>query len=224
MAIKLHLWLDEIQSSLLCMIEKTRTMVDSSFQALLECDSSVAGDLLVMEEEVNALQVEIDEQCTRLLALQHPVAHDLRLIIAVMKITSDLERIADQSISLVKHARRLCEFPDVKPLTDIPKMAEMVQAMVVDTLKALAANDAVQAREILIRDDEVDAFKEQIIQNLIKYMVVYPNAVKACLQLVLAARNLERIADHATNIAEDIVYIVECKDVRHHAEFYPRAI
>src|SRR5262245_31834438 len=113
MAFFLQLWIHKIQATLLQMIETTKTMIEASFEALLECDSSGIDELLTNEEEVNALQLKIDEQCSRLLALQHPVAHDLRFIIAAMKITSDLERIADQSISLIKHARRLCEYPDV---------------------------------------------------------------------------------------------------------------
>jgi phosphate transport system protein len=210
--------LDLLKQQLLKMATKAEEMIHHSVQALVQRDLGIAADIPEQENDVNRLQLEIDEQCFRLLALRQPMAHDLRFIIAAMKISSDLERIADQSVNIMEHTEVLLEFPLLKPLIDIPKIAEITKGMVRDALDSWVEGDAPKARQIVLRDDEVDGLKNQIYRELLTYMISDPRTIQVGLRLILVARNLERIADHATNIAEDVVYMVEAKDIRHHAE------
>lgn len=210
--------LDELKQQILLMGAKAESMIHESVQALVMRDRSMYANISQLEAEVNRLQVEIDDRCFKLLALRQPMAHDLRFIISAMKIDSDLERIADQSINITQNTDILLQYPEVKPLIDIPRMADIAKGMLRDALDALVEGDAPRARAIVLRDDEVDGLKDQVIRELLTYMISDPKTIKPGLQLVLVARNLERIADHATNIAEDVVYMVEAKDIRHHAE------
>jgi phosphate transport system protein len=210
--------LDLLKQQLLKMATKAEEMIHHSVQALVQRDLGIAADIPEQENDVNRLQLEIDEQCFRLLALRQPMAHDLRFIIAAMKISSDLERIEDQSVNIMEHTEVLLEFPLLKPLIDIPKIAEITKGMVRDALDSWVEGDAPKARQIVLRDDEVDGLKNQIYRELLTYMISDPRTIQVGLRLILVARNLERIADHATNIAEDVVYMVEAKDIRHHAE------
>jgi phosphate transport system protein len=210
--------LDTLKQTLLRMAGKAEEMIRMSVHALVERDLSLADDLSPMEQEVNRLQLEVDDRAFKLLALQQPMAHDLRLIIAAMKISVDLERIGDQAVNIYGNTRILLQFPLLKPLIDIPKMAEIAEEMLRDSLDAFVDSDAVKARKVVTRDDEVDALKEQVFRELLTYMISDPRTIQVGLQLILVARHLERIADHATNIAEDVVYLVEAKDIRHHAE------
>jgi len=210
--------LDTLKQQILRMGGKAEAMIQSSVQALVKRDLSVADNLSQLEEEVNSLQVEIDDQCFKALALRQPMAHDLRFIIAAMKISADLERIGDQAVNIIENTKILLEFPELKPLIDIPQMAEISKGMVRDSLDALVEGDAAKAREIVLRDDKVDALKNQVFREVLTYMISDPRTIQVGLQLILVARHLERVADHATNIAEDVVYMVEAKDIRHHAE------
>ncbi|HSP07539.1 MAG TPA: phosphate signaling complex protein PhoU [Acidobacteriota bacterium] len=210
--------LDLLKQQLLKMGAKAESMIHTSIQALVQRDLSVASNIPQLEEEVNRLQLDIDDQCFKLLALRQPMAHDLRSIISAMKISSDLERIADQSVNILEHTEVLLQHPQLKPLIDIPQMAEIAKTMVHDALDSLVESDAPKARELVLRDDQVDALKDQVFREVITYMISDPRTIQVGLQLILVARNLERIADHATNIAEDVVYMVEAKDIRHHAE------
>jgi len=210
--------LDSLKQEILKMGAKAETMIQHSIQALVLRDRSHSRDVPELESEVNQLQLSIDDRCSKLLALRQPMAHDLRFIIAAMKIDSDLERIADQAVNITEHTEVLLQFPEVKPLIDIPRMAEIASEMLRDALDAFVEQDAATAREIVLRDDEVDGLKDQVIRELLTYMISDPKTIKPGLQLVLIARNLERIADHATNISEDVVYMVEAKDIRHHSE------
>jgi phosphate transport system protein len=164
------------------------------------------------------MQIEIDDRCLRLLALQQPMASDLRLITAAMKINADLERIGDQAVNIAEQAVRLLAHPPLKPLTDIPRMAEIAERMTRESLDAFVRKDAQLARSILARDDEVDQLKDQVFRVLLTYMMADPGTIERALGLILISRHLERIADHATNIAEDVIFVVEAKDVRHHHE------
>jgi phosphate transport system protein len=210
--------LDTLKQTLLRMAGKAEAMIHISVHALVQRDLGLADDLQAMEQEVNRLQVEIDDRAFKLLALQQPMAHDLRLIIAAMKISVDLERIGDQAINIYESTKVLLQFPLLKPLIDIPKMADIAEQMLRDSLDAFVDSDAAKARAVVTRDDEVDALKEQVFRELLTYMISDPRTIQVGLQLILVARHLERIADHATNIAEDVVYLVEAKDIRHHAE------
>jgi len=210
--------LDVLKQTLLRMAGKAEAMIHMSVQALVQRDIALATDLLSQETEVNRLQLEIDNRAFKLLALQQPMAHDLRLIISAMKISVDLERIGDQAVNILENTKTLLQFPLLKPLIDIPKMAEIAKEMLRDSLDAFVDSDAGKARVVVTRDDEVDALKNQVFRELLTYMISDPLTIQVGLQLILVARHLERIADHATNIAEDVVYLVEAKDIRHHAE------
>jgi phosphate transport system protein len=210
--------LERLKQTLLKMAAKSEAMIDSSIQALVQRDLGLADEIVDQEEDVNRLQLEIDDRCFKLLALRQPMAHDLRFVIAAMKISSDLERIADQAVNIWENTKELLNFPELKPLIDIPRMAEISKGMVRESLDAFVESDAAKAREIVLRDDEVDALKDQVFRELLTYMISDPKTIQVALQLILVARHLERIADHATNICEDVVYLVEAKDIRHHAE------
>lgn len=207
-----------LRSLLLHMGSKAEAMLERSLRSLLTGEMSEVQIVRIWETEVNTLQLQIDERCAMLLALRQPVAQDLRFIIAAIKVSSDLERIADQSISITNHAWAISDFPELHQFVDMKKMADLASKMVHDALLALENGDARLARDVLVQDDAVDDLKDQMIQELIEFMIARPKMTKQALQLVLAARNIERIADHGTNIAEDVVYFVESKDVRHHSE------
>jgi phosphate transport system protein len=210
--------LSTLKQQLLKMAAKAETMIHLSMQALVQRDKSLAAELPELEEDVNKLQLEVDDRCFKLLALRQPMAHDLRFIVAAGKISSDLERIGDLTINIFENTRVLLEFPELKPLIDIPKMADLSRQMVRDSLDAFVEEDANKARVTVMRDDEVDSLKNQVFREVLTYMISDPQTIQVGMQLILVSRHLERIADHATNIAEDVVYLVEAKDIRHHAE------
>ena len=192
--------------------------VHQAIVALMERREDAAERVIAGDREVNDLQIEIDDRCIKLLALQQPMATDLRLITAAMTINADLERIGDQAVNIAETALRLLPQPPLKPLIDIPRMAENAEAMTRDALDAFVRKDAALARRVLARDDEVDQLKDQVFRVLLTYMMADPGTIERALGLILISRNLERIADHATNVAEDVIFLVEAKDVRHHHE------
>jgi phosphate transport system protein len=210
--------LDGLKQQLLKMAAKAETMIHLSMQALVQRDLSLDAELAELEDDVNKLQLDVDDRCFKLLALRQPMAHDLRFIIAAGKISSDLERIGDLTINIHENTKVLLQFPELKPLIDIPKMADLSRQMVRDSLDAFVEEDAVKARNTVMRDDEVDSLKNQVFREVLTYMISDPQTIQVGMQLILVSRHLERIADHATNIAEDVVYLVEAKDIRHHAE------
>jgi phosphate transport system protein len=188
-----------------------------SMGALDVAETIAAGDGVV-----NELQIEVDDRCLKLLALQQPMAVDLRLITVAMKINADLERIGDQAVNIAENVVKILPQPPLKPLIDIPRMAQITESMTRDSLDAFVKKDVALARKVLQRDDEVDALKDQVFRVLLTYMMADPGTIERALALILISRNLERIADHATNIAEDVIFLVEAKDVRHrHEEAIP---
>lgn len=209
--------LEEIKKKLVQMAGLAEMLVGRSVQILVERNSALAEEVWPTEEEVNRKQVEIDENCLRLLALHQPMAVDLRFLVSTLRITGDLERIADQAINITEAAQVLIEKPEVKPLIDIPKMATLASGMVKDGLDAFVQKNTQLAREVLSRDDQVDAYKDQIFRELLTYMLSDPKTIERGIELILISRHIERIADHATNIAEDAIYYTEGRDVRHHA-------
>lgn len=210
--------LESLMERLLAMASVAEKMIHCSIQALVQRDASVAEKIPEMEAEVNHFELEIDSHANRLLCLQQPMAHDLRFIIASMKIGNDLERIGDQAVNITENVQTLLQQPELNPLIDIPHMAEIVKEMVRDSLNAFITSDAKEARAVILRDDAVDALKDQVLRVVLTYMISDPKTIPIGLQLILISRHLERVADHATNIAEDVVYLVEGKDIRHHAE------
>ncbi len=194
------------------MVEKA---ISDSIKTLVERNSALAIETIDNDHKVNALEVEIDEECIRLIALRQPRAGDLRLITTAMKITTDLERIGDLAVDISERALELNEEPQLKPYIDIPRMAEIAQGMVRDTLDAFVKRDAALARDVLTRDDMVDQLNYQVFNELLFFMIQDPKTVSRAVKITYVSKYLERIADHATNIAEMVVYLVEGKIIRH---------
>ena len=209
--------LQALRNQLLTMGGLVEERVHRAVQALIHRREEDARRIIASDKEVNDLQMDIDDRCLRLLATQTPLAIDLRLITSAMKINADLERVGDQAVNIAESALALIPQPPLKPLIDIPRMAQIAEKMIRDALDAFVRHDAGLARDVLRRDDEVDELKDQVFRELLTYMMADPGTIQRALSLVLISRNLERIADHATNIAEDVIFIAEARDVRHHA-------
>jgi phosphate transport system protein len=207
-----------LRNRLLGMGAMVEERVHQAVLALMERNPESAERIIAGDEEVNDLQIEVDDRCLKLLALQQPMASDLRLITAAMKINADLERIGDQAVNIAENSLKMMNAPPLKPIIDLPRMAEIAEGMTRDSLDAFVRKDSALARSVLARDDEVDQLKDHIFRVLLTYMMADPGTIERALSLILVSRNLERIADHATNIAEDVVFVVEAKDVRHHHE------
>lgn len=210
--------LNLLKEKLITMAGLTESNIQLSIKILVERDENSHSLISQQEQKINALQVEIDDSCLKLLALHQPVAFDLRFIASAMRINAELERIGDQAVNITQSALELIKQPLLKPLVDIPKMADLVQSMVKDSLDSFVKQDSKLARDILKRDDQIDNYKEQIFRELLTFMLQDPTTISRALQLILISRHLERIADHSTNIAEDVVYLVEGIDIRHHSE------
>jgi phosphate transport system protein len=209
--------LQALRNQLLTMGALVEDRVHRAIHALVERREEQARRVSETDKEINDLQIDIDDRCLKLLALQTPLAADLRLITSAMKINADLERVGDQAVNIAENVLQLLPHPPLKPLIDIPRMAEIAERMVRDALDSFVKGDAELARDVLRRDDEVDALKDTLFRELLTYMMADPGTIPRALALILVSRNLERIADHATNIAEDVIFIAEAKDVRHHA-------
>ena len=213
--------LQALKNRLLNMGALVEERVHDATHALIDRRLDTAERIIASDQDVNDLQIEIDDRCLRLLALQQPMASDLRLITAAMKINADLERIGDQAVNIAEQVVRILAHPPLKPIIDLPRMAEISERMTRESLDAFVRKDAKLARAILARDDEVDQLKDQVFRVLLTYMMADPGTIERALGLILISRHLERIADHATNIAEDVIFVVEAKDVRHHHEERP---
>jgi phosphate transport system protein len=210
--------LKELKEKLLYMSKIVEEMIDLAICGLIERNRDLAQEVFKREEEINMLHIEVDELCIKLIALYQPTAKDLRAITAAMKINSELERIADQSVNISENTDIYLNYPQLKPLIDTPRMADIAKQMVRDSLEAFVNKDVKLARSVLERDDEVDDLKDQIFRELLTYMMSEPTTIQRALCLVLISRNIERIADHATNICEDVIFMALGKDIRHHIE------
>jgi phosphate transport system protein len=210
-----HEELDALKQTLLAMGALVEDQIRRVMRALTERDDALAQNVIERDQQVNAYDVEIDEKCVELLALYQPTAGDLRFITTAMKIVTDLERIGDQAVNIAQRALELNQEPQLKPYIDLPRMAEKAQRMVKESLDAFVARDTELARAVCGKDDEVDALKEQIFRELLTFMMADPKTIPRAIRLMLVSRFLERVADHATNIAEMVVYMVESKMVRH---------
>jgi phosphate transport system protein len=209
--------LEELKQRLLWMGSLAERAVHQAVQAVLDVEEHLAETVLEEENAINEMQMEIDDRVTRLLAQQQLVAVDLRFILAVSRINNDLERIGDQAVNIAQSALRILRHPQVKPYVDLPRMSEIAEGMVRDSLNALVRGDVELARNVLARDDQVDLLRDQMFRELLTYMMENSAVVFPAFELILVAKNLERIGDHATNIAEDVIYIVAGRDVRHPA-------
>jgi len=208
--------LQALKNRLLNMGALVEDRVHRAVQALMERELSEAEDVCKGDHEVNDLQIEIDDRCVKLLALQQPMATDLRLITSAIKINADLERIGDQAVNIAESAMKVLTHSPVRPPADLRRIAEYAEKMTRESLDAFVRKDAVLARAVILRDDDVDRLKDKLFGELIATMVADPKSIPDALSFILISRNLERIADHATNIAEDVIFMVEAKDVRHH--------
>ncbi len=207
--------LEHLNGKLVTMGATAETMIDKAIQALVERKAELIQEVYRLEEEVNALQVEVDEEALRLLATQQPMAADLRFLVAAMKINSELERIGDQAVNICENTELLLQYPPLKPLIDLPAMADAARKMVRESLDCFMKRDAIEAEKVIVEDDRVDDYKDQIFRELLTYMMSDPATIPRAMSLVLISRNLERIADQAVNIGEEVIYMVEGKDVRH---------
>jgi phosphate transport system protein len=208
--------LGDLQNKLLEMGGLVETSIHTTIRALIERDQSLIPTIWQSEERINRLDIEIDEKATRLLALNQPVARDLRFLTAAIKINSDLERMGDLVINLAQRSISLLNRPQVKPLVDIPHMSKTVESMVRKSLDAFVQRDEELARSVLFSDDEVDDLKNSIYRELLDLIERGEAPAGPAFDLIFIAHNLERIADHATNIAEDVLFLIKGIDVRHH--------
>ena len=208
--------LGDLQNKLLEMGGLVETSIHTTIRSLVERDQSLISTIWQSEERINRLDIEIDEKATRLLALNQPVAKDLRFLTAAIKINSDLERMGDLVINLAQRSMSLLNRPQVKPLVDIPHMSKTVESMVRKSLDAFVQRDEELARSVLFSDDEVDDLKNSIYRELLELIERGEAPAGPGFDLIFIAHNLERIADHATNIAEDVLFLIKGVDVRHH--------
>jgi len=210
--------LKALKEKLLRMAGLAEESIAKAVRALKDRNEALLSQVLEQEERINLIEIEIDEVCLRLLALRQPMAGDLRFVTSAMKIASELERIGDQAVNIAERTTELLKVAQLKPLIDLPRMAGLAQAMVVDAINAFVNRDADLARGICERDDEVDQLNHQIFRELLTYMMGDAATIPRAVELMLIGRHLERIADHATNIGEDVVYLVKGKSVKHHIE------
>ena len=208
--------LEALQGRLLEMGGLAEERVSAAVQSLVSRDIAALERVLYGDEPINALHVEIDNTCFKLLALHQPMATDLRAIVATVKINTDLERVGDLAVNIAEAAKRYATHPPVKKLIDIPQMGDIAQEMLHDALDAFVRRDTKLAQQVLNEDDLLDGLKTQIFRELLEYMLRDPATVEPALDLILVSRHLERIGDHATNIAEDVIFMVSALDVRHH--------
>jgi len=209
--------LETLKHRLLAMGGLAEDRVRTAVRALIERDSASMTDVAARDGDINSLHVEIDDRCFKLLALHQPMAGDLRTIVAAAKINSDLERVGDLAVNIAEAALRYVTHLPVKPLVDLPRMASMAQDMLHDALDSFVALDLQRAQAVLDRDDALDELKNQIFRELLTYMLGDPRTVEPGIDLILISRHLERVGDHATNIAEDVIFMVAARDVRHAA-------
>jgi phosphate transport system protein len=210
-----HEQLQDVLRQITIMGSLTDSMIGLAMRVLIERDESLVDVVFGKENEVNALHLKIDEMAVGLIATQQPVGKDVRLLFMASKIVTDLERIADQAKNIVQNARYVFAQPALKPLVDLPIMAEVAQKMVRDALAAVIDRDVPLAERVILEESKVDAFRDQIFRTLLTYMMADPGTIRRALSLILISRNIERIGDHATNIAEEAIYIVQGRDIRH---------
>ncbi|MCK5305795.1 MAG: phosphate signaling complex protein PhoU [Candidatus Omnitrophica bacterium] len=210
--------LSGLKSRLLKMSALVEEVISRSVKALVERKAELVEEVIKNDEVINMLEIEIDELCLKLLALYQPAAVDLRFVCSAMKINNELERIGDQAVNIAERAREVIKEPLLKPLIDIPRMGLLAQKMVKDAIDALVNKDDVLAGEVCRRDDEVDSLNNQIFRELLTYMIEDPKTITRAVELILVGRHLERIADHATNISEDVIYFLKGKNIKHHLE------
>jgi len=201
--------LQELFKRIVLMGTLAENMIQTAVASMVKRNEALAQEVFAKEDEVNALQVEVDDRAVKLTALQQPMAKDARFLFMASRIGGELERIADQAINICQNTRHAIEYPPIKTLVELPIMAEIAQKMVRDSLSAMIQRDVSIAEKVLVEEKKVDAFRDQIFRTLLTYMMADPRTIQPALSLILIARNLERIGDHATNIAEEVIYWIQ---------------
>ncbi len=216
-----HDELNQVKARLLTMSGEAEAALGAAVEALIDRDHDKAESVIAGDRIIDQMEIEIEELCLNLLALQQPMAKDLRMLIAAIKITSDLERVGDHAVNIAQSATRVEPTRAVTPQSEIREMARLASDMLSDALESFIRGDSAAARELVKRDDKVDALHRSLFRMLLSYMKENPQSVGTGMELSLVSRNLERVADLATNIAEDVVFLVEGKSIKHHAEDRP---
>ncbi len=210
--------LNKLKEQLLKMAGLAERAISNAIEALVKRDTPLAEKTITEDEKINEMEILVDDLCLKLLALHQPLAADLRFITSAMRINTELERIGDLSVNIAERAISLDQEPQLKPYIDLPRMAEITQSMVKDVLDAFVNGDARLARSVCERDDQVDALNEQVFRELLTYMMSDPKNITRAVHLIIVSRCLERIADHATNIAEGVIFMVQALVIKHHAD------
>lgn len=213
-----HDELSDLKARLLAMSGEAEAALGLAIEALLERDSAKAAQVIAGDHLIDNMEVEIEDRCINLLALQQPMARDLRMLTSALKIANDLERVGDHAVNIAQSTERLIETRPITPEPEIIEMARLARRMLADALEAFIRGDAAAAREVCRRDEQVDALHRSVFRILLTHMMEDPHMIGAGMELFLVSRNLERVADHATNIGEDVVFLVEGKSIKHHAE------
>jgi phosphate transport system protein len=213
-----HDELSHVKVRLLTMSGEAEAALGLAVEALLERDGGKAGRVIAGDRVIDSMEVEIEEQCISLLALQQPMARDLRMLTSALKIASDLERVGDHAVNIAQSAERLLRARPIAPEPELIEMARRAREMLSDALEAFIRGDAAAGRAVCLRDDKVDALHDSVFRILLTHMMEDPHMIGAGMELFLVSRNLERVADLATNIGEDVVFLVEGKSIKHHAE------
>ena len=209
--------LEDLRRNLILMGGEVERQIQRSIEALTEVDAEKAASVIAADAEIDRMEMVVEEQAVQLLALQQPVASDLRFLIAVLKINNDLERIGDHAVNIAEGAQRLAGQKPFKPFIDIPYMADVAMSMLKQSLDAFVNRDALLAKKVIVKDDILDDKNVSIIRELLTYMAEYPNLITYFLELISISKNLERVGDLATNICEDTIFIAEARWVKHHA-------
>src|SRR6187549_2938244 len=213
-----HDELNDVKVRLLTMSGEAEAALGLAVDALLERSASKAHSVISSDRAIDAMEMEIEETCINLLALQQPMARDLRMLTSALKIANDLERVGDHAVNIAQSAERLTQSRPIAPEPEIIEMARLARDMLSDALEAFIRGDAAAGREVCLRDDKVDALHKSVFRILLTHMMEDPHTISSGMELFLVSRNLERVADLATNIGEDVVFLVEGKSIKHHSE------
>ncbi|MBP2648100.1 MAG: phoU 2 [Gemmatimonadetes bacterium] len=213
-----HDELSAVKVRLLTMSGEAEAALGLAVEALLERDAEKARHVILNDRAIDNMEMEVEEQCINLLALQQPMARDLRMLTSALKIANDLERVGDHAVNIAQSAERLAEARAIAPEPEIIEMARLSREMLSDALEAFIRGDAQGGRDVCLRDDKVDALHRSVFRILLTHMMEDPHTISTGMELFLVSRNLERVADLATNIGEDVVFLVEGKSIKHHAE------
>ena len=207
--------LRELKDKLLLMSHKAEQMISDSIRSLVERRPSLAEAVIARDDEIDKLEMEVDDLCYELLALEQPVANDLRLIATTMKIVKDIERIGDIGVNIAERVVELIQEPELKPIVDLPIMAEAAQKILKESLDAFVDSDTELAQKVISKDDFLDKLYEQIFRELLTYMLEDPRSISRAIKLIFIAKALERVGDHSANVAEMVIFLVKGQDIRH---------